>query len=57
VFLANLSVDPAGVDEADLDAAAVQTGPDMHVWYRNCVLHVLQIAVPLPAGASHERAI
>jgi hypothetical protein len=31
VFLPHLAVDPAGVEEADLGAAAVQTGPDMHV--------------------------
>jgi hypothetical protein len=30
-------------------------GPDMHVWYRNCVFCVLQIAVPLPAGAERPR--
>jgi hypothetical protein len=53
VFLPYLAVDPAGVDGADLETAAAQTGPDMHVCYRNCAFRILQIAVPLP----HDRLL
>jgi hypothetical protein len=41
VFLPHLAVHPAGVDEADLGAAAVRTGPNTHVWHGNCVFRVL----------------